>query len=618
MISDPEIDYSDFDTDKDGVVDFFMAVFAGCGGNGASQVPVAICEYAGAPYDNVWPHSSSLEFYYSDPDTGLPGYTTDDQLKNLEGQPLWYTDDNYADMTTEDLGEDLKVYVRVGPYNVNPETAIDKASVISHEYGHSLGLPDFYSTDSKETYGDWNLMATDKSQNIDAFGRQELGWVVPRVLSADTVVNGWNDSKEDIGSIVWQTRNGTPYRLRNGEDGIVRNSEMYVAKLPGRRLLDPDAFDSGDGASETHAWWSGSGNDFNCVPAGGHNLDLQIPELATVDPNSTVTLSLKSYWDIEWDFDYGFVMTTTDQGETYTSHASENGYTTSNSQPPPLGGNPNQNNCQGTYDNGLTGTSGSYAAGTQAVDRNAAAPAYPEPVFLEDEFDISDLAGEQLGALRFSYATDPGLARPGWFIDDVQVTVTEPGEQPREVYVTDFESDGGPDDERVYNGGCREDLSTAQQCTKGWSYVDAGGEAPADHAYYLEMRDRSGFDLQGKGQIDRTPIAFGAGLSLVYTDEAHGYGNAGTPDQPAQSPLDSVPDPGNNTPDLNDAAFVDAAARSTFSDEDWTDNYTNPETDSGNWEFTYDCLAFEVLSMSGTTRGRRRPTATSPVRWPST
>ena len=96
-IADPEIDYSDFDTDKDGVVDFFMAVFAGCGGNGASQLTVAGCDYADAPYDNVWPHSSSLEFYYSDPETGLPGYTTDDQLKNLEGQPLWYTDDTYSD-----------------------------------------------------------------------------------------------------------------------------------------------------------------------------------------------------------------------------------------------------------------------------------------------------------------------------------------------------------------------------------------------------------------------------------------------------------------------------------------------------------------------------------------
>ena len=37
-IADPEIDYSDYDTDKDGVVDFFMMVFVGLGGNGDSLV----------------------------------------------------------------------------------------------------------------------------------------------------------------------------------------------------------------------------------------------------------------------------------------------------------------------------------------------------------------------------------------------------------------------------------------------------------------------------------------------------------------------------------------------------------------------------------------------------
>ena len=37
-IADPEIDYDDFDSDKDGVVDFFMMVFTGLGGNGDSQV----------------------------------------------------------------------------------------------------------------------------------------------------------------------------------------------------------------------------------------------------------------------------------------------------------------------------------------------------------------------------------------------------------------------------------------------------------------------------------------------------------------------------------------------------------------------------------------------------
>ena len=72
--------------------------------------------------------------------------------------------------------------------------------------------------------------------------------------------------------------------------------------------------------------------------------------------------------------------------------------------------------------------------------------------------------------LRFSYATDPGLARPGWFIDDVKVTATTPGGE--EVLLeTDFEGEGGPDDPRVFNGGCQDDFGT--DCTKGWNYVDA-------------------------------------------------------------------------------------------------------------------------------------------------
>ena len=599
-IADPEIDYSDYDTDKDGVVDFFMVVYAGCGGHGASQLSIAGCPYPDAPYDNVWPHSSSLEFYYTDEETGLAGYVTDDQLRNLEDQPLFYTDESRTTMTTEQTP--YKVFVRVGPYNVNPETAIDKASVISHEYGHSLGLPDFYSLGGRETYGDWNLMATDKSQNMDVFSRQEMGWIVPEVLEPGTeqTVNGWTDSKQDTDSITWQRPDGTPYTLTETDGGArVQNAESYVAKLPGRQLIDPAKFDSGDTASKTHAWWSGSGNDFGCPAQGGHNLDLAVPGLADLPEGSTVKLDLKSLFDIEWDYDYGYVLTSTDGGESYTSHASDNGYTTTT--------NANQNACQGKFSNGITGTSGSYQAGSQDTDRLLGN--YPESVFLADSYDVSDLAGAEDGVLRFTYATDPGLARPGWFIDDVSVTATTPSGE-KVLLETDFESSGGPDDPAVFNGGCKEDLGVAKICTKGWNYFDSSAEAPADHAYYLEMRDRSGFDEQGRGQNDRDPIEFLPGLSTVYTDEAHGYGNVGTDDPPAQSPLDSQPEPGSDAPGLADAAWTAAAGDEKFSDSGigHTDNYSNPaETeadprypDVGNpWRFRFDCLTFDVLSMSG-------------------
>jgi len=374
--------------------------------------------------------------------------------------------------------------VRVGPYNVNPESAIEKASVISHEYGHSLGLPDYYSTGSRSTYGSWTLMASDYSQNIDIVGKKELGWVVPRVLGANRTVDaaGWEDTKVDVNRIDWKQPDGTPYSL-TGPD--VRNGEAYTAPLPRRRIIDPALVPSGDKLQ-----WSGSGNDFGCPPNGGHNIDIAPPALADVPAGTPVTLTFKSRWDIERDYDYGFVLSSTDNGKSYQSHASEKGYTTPGSQ------NTNANGCQ-AYGNGLTGSSGSYDAGTQTVDRLASS--YPDAPFVDDAYDLSELAGKA-SVLRLTYSTDPGLARAGWFVDDLEVRAGD-----RVIYSSDFES---ATDTAIYNGGCREDLQTAQQCTHGWQQISAADGSPAEHAYLLEMRDRSGFDAHGRGESDRGDLTF--------------------------------------------------------------------------------------------------------------
>jgi immune inhibitor A len=582
-IADPEIDYSDYDTDKDGVVDFFMMVFVGAGGNGVSQTSVP-------PYDNIWPHSSSLEFYFTDPETGLKGYVSDDQLADHQGRPLYFTDASRSAMTTTET--DFPVYVRVGPYNVNPESAIERASVISHEYGHSLGLPDFYSLGSRETYGTWNLMASDHSQHMTVFSKQELGWIVPRVLEpGETTLTEWADSKLDTHRIDWQQRDGTRYTLTGPS---VHNGEAYVAKLPGRRVFDPAKFDAagpGEGATPDHVWWSRSGNDFGCTPQGAHNLDIALPELATLPAGTTVTATYKSYWNIEWDFDYGFTMVSTDGGETYRSLPSQRDYTTA-------AFNPNANSCQTQYGNGLTGTSGSYEAGSQEADRLLGE--YPDGGFLLDEYDLSSAVGSQT-VLRFSYSTDAGLARPGWFVDDLRITATLPDGGTQVIYETDFETSGDPGDPRVFNGGCKDSTRTAAFCTAGWQYVSASAASTADHAYYLEMRDRSGFDLDGKGQSDRGDPTFSPGLALEYTDEAHGYGNVGTDDPPAQHILDSVPQPGNRTPNLDDAAFTATAGDAVFSDAPpgHVDNYTDPARPDERWRFDFGCLGFRVDAMSG-------------------
>jgi hypothetical protein len=86
---------------------------------------------------------------------------------------------------------------------------------------------------------------------------------------------------------------------------------------------------------------------------------------------------------------------------------------------------------------------------------------------------------------------------------------------------------------------------------------------------------------------------------LAYTDEDHGYGNVGTADPPAQTPLDSRPEPGSETPNLDDAAFK---AGDAFSDggAGHTDNYTDGD---GNWTLKYGCLSFTVDRLAGTAIG---------------
>ncbi len=582
-IADPEINYSDFDTDKDGVVDFFMMIFVGVGGNGVSQT-------SAPPYDNIWPHSSTLESGFCDADTGLCGYISDDQLHDLEDRPLWFTDLGRTAMTTEDMGEELIVFTRVGPYNVNPESALDKASVISHEYAHSLGLPDYYSgagvTGTTQFYGTWNLMASDYSQNIDVQGRQELGWVIPQVLDTNSslTIEDMQEAKTNTHEITWQQPDGTPYTLTGP---TVDNGEAYGVRLPAKILLDPALVENG--GSPSHVWWSQSGNSFDCGPTAAHNLDIRIPELEDIAPGTDVTLEFANYWDIEWDFDYGFVLVTTDGGDTYTSLASENGYTTPATQ------NPNNNQCLARYGNGLTGTSGAYDNQGLGPDLDrAAGEQTPGDRFLPDSYDLTAFAGQDV-TLRFSYSTDVGLARPGWFIDDLTVRAGDDV-----LYSSDFETSGQSQDTRVFNGACREDLKTGPTCTDGWSYISSEEGSPADHAYYFELRDRVGFDFDGRGEADRGSIGWQPGISLAFTDEALGYGNSSRSDRPNQHVIDAAPDPGNLSPNLDDAAFVPGGPRATFSDfgEGHVDNYTDPGREDNQLRFDFNCLELEVLSMT--------------------
>ena len=215
------------------------------------------------------------------------------------------------------------VYVRVGPYNVNPEAAIDQrerdlARVRSLAGSARLLQPE----PARPTYGDWNLMATDKSQNMDVFSKQELGWLIPRVLKPGETIANVSDSKINTHRIDWVQPDGTPYTLQGPS---VNNGEAYVARLPGRLTIDPAKVVRG--ASPTHVWHSGQGDDFGCPPSSGHNIDIQLPSCRP-SPQERRDAQFKSLWDIEWDWDFAFVQVTSDNGSTYATLPSPNGYST--------------------------------------------------------------------------------------------------------------------------------------------------------------------------------------------------------------------------------------------------------------------------------------------------
>jgi len=227
-LNDPNIDYGGFDSDgpdgipnsgdDDGFVDAlvfeFQEVSASCGGPG------------------IWPHRWVVQGWFG---SGAPPVTTDDESANGG-------------------------MIRISDYIIQGSTGcegtdIQNASVISHEFGHALGLPDIYHPiDGIEpqfrrwVLGCWGLMAAgswgcgDGSTRGDIFGptgmspwsKNELGWTE------------WIDPQgPDEEEIVLQDATATGQALRvpldaAGQEFLVleyRSQQGFDDELPSEGVL---------------------------------------------------------------------------------------------------------------------------------------------------------------------------------------------------------------------------------------------------------------------------------------------------------------------------------------------------------------------------------------------
>lgn len=139
------VDFSQYDNNKDGIVDGLIVVHAGPGGE------------EGLSSQYIWSHMSYIS-------------------KSVDG-----------------------VYVR--PYCINPEVrnggygknGMVGMGIFAHEFGHLLGLPDLYDTNGgSEGIGEWGLMGSgnwlgmeNEPAGFSAWSKEKLGWISPKDITED-------------------------------------------------------------------------------------------------------------------------------------------------------------------------------------------------------------------------------------------------------------------------------------------------------------------------------------------------------------------------------------------------------------------------------------------------
>ncbi len=165
QIIDGSVNFADYDLDGDGEVDLVYMVYAGKG------------EADGGSEDTIWPHQWELSF------AGINLI--------LDGKKI----SRYA------CGSEL-----------NGSGNLDGLGTICHEFGHAMGLPDFYDTDydtngQGRTLLDYSLMDSG-SYNND-------GWTPPYLNMEERIMIGW--LQED--AILEFPSNG-PYTLESVQNNI--------------------------------------------------------------------------------------------------------------------------------------------------------------------------------------------------------------------------------------------------------------------------------------------------------------------------------------------------------------------------------------------------------------
>ena len=318
--------------------------------------------------------------------------------------------------------------LRVFNYTTQPENA--GIGVISHEYGHDLGLPDLYDSISgtDTDVGWWDLMSTGSHSgrlfqvlptHMGAWSKYVLGWIEPEVL--------------EYGSRRATMTLGQGSRPPKGTESAVK------INLPAKRVQ------VGQPHSGDLAWWSSNDQSY---------ADVRITRTIDVPQGNDVRFWSWDDYTIEELWDYGFIEVSTDGDEwTPLEVFDAAGNMVSTDEDP----NGNLAGLFGGLENGLTGTTNGYR---------------------HDYVDLTEYAGQSI-QLRLRYLTDPAFEERGWFADDFSVTADG-----TTVWSDDVE--GGDNGWTVDNGSLTN--------TRGNGWRRTSGTEDYEQYYLAEWRNFDGYD----------------------------------------------------------------------------------------------------------------------------
>ncbi|WP_423798216.1 immune inhibitor A domain-containing protein [Neobacillus sp. SAB-20_R2A] len=333
-------------------------------------------------------------------------------------------------------------------YTMMPEDGA--TGVFAHEYGHDLGLPDEYDTQytgAGEAIGYWSIMASGswagaipgaEPTGFSPFAKQYFQATLGGKWTAPTAIHF-----EDLNS------KGTQFLLDQANSPLGKNNQAIRVNLPQKKkfLLAPK--------TGNFSFWGGNGDE----------IDNSMVTTVDLTGKTSAALDFDAWYQIEDEWDYGFVQVSEDNGATWKSLANAN--TTSRV----VGG------VYPTIPGNLPGFTGSSNGWTK------------------QNFDLSAYAGKKI-QLKFRYITDWGYSETGFFVDNVKVT-----------------ADGAT----VLDEGGEGSASTFTH--NGFNKFD--GNVYANHYYLLEWRNHQGVD-QGLAHIKRgkSLMSYDAGLVVWYVDDS--------------------------------------------------------------------------------------------------